>query len=144
MWKSVPDLLHQLETELQFLESGGYRNPDCWRPQFVFLDSPSCVNPAGSGRPEVCKHCLLMPFVPVALRHAPVPCHHILLTKDGLTVDSLHRWSTQEELEDALRSWLTRNIAQLKRAMAVRAEGKQPAAVPTLSPASPPSPLRCH
>lgn len=122
MWKSVPALLHMLEAELQFLDSGGYHNPDYWRPQFVFLDSPTCVNRAGSGRTDACKNCLLKPFVPVALRHAAVPCHYIPLTKDGLTIDSLQRWGTQEELEDALRSWLTRNIAELKRALATRSE----------------------
>jgi len=124
MWKSVSDLLQVLETELEFLGRGGYRNPDCWRPQFTFLDSPTCVNPAGSGRPEACKNCLLMPFVPVAMRRAPVPCHHIPLTTDGLTVDNLQRWGTQQELEDALRSWLTRNIAQLKRALATCTEAR--------------------
>ncbi len=122
MWKSVPALLHMLEAELQFLDSGGYHNPDCWRPRFVFLDSPTCVNHAGSGHPEACKNCLLNPFVPVALQHAPVPCHHIPLTKDGLTIDSLQRWGTQDELEHALRFWLTRNIVRLKRALATRSE----------------------
>jgi hypothetical protein len=122
MWRSVSDLLQVLEAELKFLDSGGYRNPDCWRPQFIFLDSPTCVNPAGSGGPESCKNCLLMPFVPLAMRRTPVPCHHIPLTTDGLTVDNLQRWGTQQELEDALRSWLARNIAQLKRALATRSE----------------------
>lgn len=122
MWKSIPDLLQVLETELRFLDRGGYRNPDMWRPQFVFLDSPTCIHPAGSGRPDACKDCLLMPFVPVALRHAAIPCHYIPLTADGLTVDGLQRWGTQQELEDALRSWLERNIAQLKRAQAARTD----------------------
>lgn len=125
MWNSVSDLLHLLEAELQFLDRGGYRDPECWRPQFIFLDSPTCVNPSGSGRPDGCKNCLLMPFVPVAMRQASVPCHHIPLTKDGLTVDGLQRWGTQEELEDAVRSWLTRNITLLQRALAVRLEAKQ-------------------
>lgn len=126
MWNSVSDLLHLLEAELQFLDRGGYRDPDCWRPQFIFLDWPTCVNPSGSGRPDGCKHCLLMPFVPPAMRQASVPCHHIPLTRDGLTVDALQRWETQEELEDTVRSWLTRNIRLLQRALAVRVEGKQP------------------
>src|SRR5581483_9934000 len=124
MWKSIDDLLHLLETELQFLDRGGYRDSDMWRPQFIFLDSPSCANPAGAGRPDACKNCLLMPFVPVALRHASVPCYQMPLTTDGLTADSLQRWGTQQELEDALRSWLTRNIEHLKRALVVRNEGK--------------------
>jgi hypothetical protein len=57
-----------------------------------------------------------MMFVPPARRNAPVPCHHIPLTKEGFTIDSLQRWGTAEELADALRSWLTKNIVQLKSA----------------------------
>jgi len=120
MWKSIPDLLQVLETELRFLDSGGYRDPETWRPQFIFLDSPTCIHPAGSEGGNACKDCLLMPFVPVALRHAAVPCHYIPLTADGLTVDSLQRCGTQQELEDTLRSWLESNIAKLRRAQAAR------------------------
>jgi hypothetical protein len=115
MWTSIPDLLHLLEAELQFLDGGGYRNPQMWRPQSIFLDSPSCVHPAGFARPDACRNCMLMPFVPLALRNEPVPCHHIPLTGEGLTVDSLQRWGTQQELEATVRSWLNRNIVPLRR-----------------------------
>ena len=124
MWKSIADLLQVLEAELRFLDSGRYRDPETWRPQFIFLDSPTCVHPAGSEGRDGCKDCLLMPFVPTALRHAAVPCHYIPLTADGLTIDSLQRWGTQQELEDAVRSWLERNIAKLKRAQAVRTNAR--------------------
>jgi hypothetical protein len=104
------DLAKVLETELRFLDNGGYRNPDMWRPQFIFLDSPTCMHPAGSGRPEACTDCPLIGFVPRARRSAPVPCHHIPLTREGFTVDSLSRWGTQEELENALRDWLLEKL----------------------------------
>lgn len=114
MLNNKHDLVKVLETELRFLNNGGYRNPDMWRPQFIFLDSPTCVHPAGSGRPEACGDCPLIGFVPKARRTVPVPCHHIPLTKEGFTVDSLTRWGTQEELEEALRAWLKEKIEALK------------------------------
>ncbi len=113
MYGKTYDLVKILETELRFLDNGGYRNPDMWRPQFVFLDSPTCAHPAGSGRPEACSDCPLIGFVPKARRDAPVPCHHIPLTKEGFTVDSLYRWGTQEELENALRGWVVDKIEAL-------------------------------
>ena len=85
MYANRYDLVKVLETELRFLDNGGYRNPDMWRPQFVFLDSPTCVHPAGSGRPEACSDCPLIGFVPKARRDAPVPCHHIPLTREKPT-----------------------------------------------------------
>lgn len=114
MYNDSEKLVKVLETELRFLGNGGYRNPEMWRPQFVFLDSPTCVHPAGSGRPDACGDCPLIRFVPSARRSAPVPCHHIPLTKEGFTVDSLSRWGTNEELETALRGWLVEKIAALK------------------------------
>ena len=114
MFGGKRDLVSVLETELRFLDNGGYRDPEMWRPQFIFLDSPSCIHPAGSGRPDACRECPLIGFVPKARRSAAVPCHHIPLTKEGFTVDSLSRWGTQEELENALRGWLVEKIAALK------------------------------
>jgi hypothetical protein len=114
MFGGKRDLVSVLETELRFLDNGGYRDPEMWRPQFIFLDSPSCIHPAGSGRPDACRECPLVGFVPKARRSAAVPCHHIPLTKEGFTVDSLSRWGTQEELENALRGWLVEKIAALK------------------------------
>jgi len=114
MYSDSEKLVRVLETELRFLDNGGYRNPEMWRPQFIFLDSPTCVHPAGSGRPDACSECPLIGFVPAARRSAPVPCHHIPLTKEGFTVDSLSRWGTNEELETALRGWLVEKIAALK------------------------------
>src|SRR5579872_6355571 len=113
MFEGKRDLINVLETELRFLDNGGYRDPEMWRPQFIFLDSPSCIHPPGSGRPDACRECPLIGFVPKARRSAAVPCHHIPLTKEGFTVDSLSRWGTQEELENALRRWLVEKIAAL-------------------------------
>ncbi|PYY12260.1 MAG: hypothetical protein DMG61_16870 [Acidobacteria bacterium] len=113
MYSNSKNLVRVLETELRFLDKGGYRNPEMWRQQFVFLDSPTCVHPARSGRPEACSDCPLIGFVPRARRTAPVPCHHIPLTREGFTVDSLSRWGTHEETENALRGWLMEKIEAL-------------------------------
>ncbi|HJW98918.1 MAG TPA: hypothetical protein VJ453_02100 [Terriglobales bacterium] len=115
MLRAKHDLVKVLETELRFLDKGGYQDSQMWRPQFIFLDSPSCIHPAGSGRPKACKDCSLVGFVPKPRLSAPVPCHHIPLTKEGFTVDSLSRWGTHEELESALRSWLKEKIQALNR-----------------------------
>ena len=92
MLDNEQDLVKVLETELRFLDNGGYRNPDMWRPQFIFLDSATCVHPAGSGRPEACADCPLIGFVPRARRSAPVPCHHIPLTKEGFNAVTHGYW----------------------------------------------------
>jgi hypothetical protein len=114
MLRDSQDLVKVLKTELRFVENGGYRDPEMWRQRFVFLDSPTCVHPAGSGRPNACSNCPLIGFVPKQRRSASVPCHHIPLTKEGFTVDSLSRWGTHEELENDLRSWLIEKIEALR------------------------------
>jgi len=114
MLDNEQDLVKVLETELRFLDNGGYRDPDMWRPQFIFLDSATCVHPAGSGRPEACADCPLIGFVPRARRSAPVPCHHSAQTREGFTVDSVTGCGTQEEVGNALRGWLTEKIEALR------------------------------
>jgi hypothetical protein len=52
MWKSVPNLLHLVEAELQFIDRGGYGDPECWRPQIYLsgladMCEPVWVWPAG-------------------------------------------------------------------------------------------------
>jgi hypothetical protein len=113
MANTKSNLVKVLERELHFMDVAGYRDPDMWRPQFIFVDSPTCIHPAGSGRPDACKECPLIGFVPNARLSAPVPCHHIPLTQEGFTVDSLSRWGTNGELENALRGWLTGKIDAL-------------------------------
>jgi hypothetical protein len=51
------DLLDVWNAELDFLENGGYRRAAraAWHPQFLFQDSPTCVNfdPAQRQSPRV-------------------------------------------------------------------------------------------
>ena len=51
--------------------------------------------------------CLLMKFVPEQFRCAAAPCRHIPLTENGEALDVLYRTHTREEIDLALRLWLS-------------------------------------
>ena len=102
--------LDTLRLELRFLELGLYHAPTPGRPLVVFEDSPTCPRCGAAA----CPSCPLMQFVPFECRCEPVPCHHIRLNAVCETVDSLYRTGTQEELEQALRNWLTVTINRLE------------------------------
>jgi len=110
----VHKLLETLKAELDFLNQGGYRKPS-WRPQFIFEDSPTCLNRGGRD-PKSCSECALAAFVPTEKRESKIPCRYIRLNDQGETVDSLYRSRTQQELESTLRDWLTKEIERLERA----------------------------
>jgi hypothetical protein len=102
------DLLEVLEAELNFAEKGGYR---CtarvpWRPQFIFQDSPTCLNFDSTAPRRPCSECILMQLVPPERRQQKIPCRHIALNAQGETIDDFYRCGTPEELEKALISWL--------------------------------------
>lgn len=113
------NLSEVLRSELEFLNSGGYRQIS-WRPRFIFEDSPTCLNYGFSERQEPCSECILMQFVPPEKRGEKVPCRYIPLNERGDTIESLYRSGTQDELESALRTWLTREIENLENARAHR------------------------
>jgi hypothetical protein len=109
------DLLNVLKFELEFLEQGGYgRLPrESWRPRFVFEDSPTCMN-FNSKDHEPCSECLLMQFVPENARKEQTPCTHIPLSPGGETLESLYRFGTQLEIEEALGAWLRATICRIE------------------------------
>lgn len=117
MMNDKRDLLDVLKAELEFVEKGGYRHTAraAWRPQFVFQDSPTCLNfdPTQPRRP--CSDCALMQLVPEDLRAKKIPCRFIAVSERGETVDFFYRTGTQEELEAAVRQWLSTTIARLER-----------------------------
>lgn len=117
MTRDDRDLLEVLKFELEFLDKGGYgRSPRTpWRPQFIFEDSPNCMNYDSKDNPGPCSDCVLMQFVPPERRGEKVPCRHIPLNPGGETMDSFYRSGTQEELEDALRAWLSATIRRLEQ-----------------------------
>jgi hypothetical protein len=116
-------LLEVLKAELQFLNSGGYRNGS-WRPKFIFEDSPTCLNYGDSKKTKPCSECILMQFVPPEARENKIPCRHIPLNERGETIESLYRTGTQAELESAVRGWLIREIEKLERVPAPKAVAK--------------------
>ena len=103
-----------LKKELEFLDSGGYRQALGWRAPFIFEDSPICPKPRFSSCPSV--HCVLMDFVPREHRGQRIPCRHIALKPAGETLDTLYSTAAMEEIETSLRDWLKREITRLERA----------------------------
>jgi hypothetical protein len=118
MQKDERDLLEVLKSELSFVEKGGYgRSPrEPWRPQYIFEDSPTCMNYDCKESPEPCSHCVLMQLVPVELRSEKMPCRHIPLNALGENLDSLYRYDEQHEIEETVGSWLRATIAKLEEA----------------------------
>jgi hypothetical protein len=110
-------LLTVLKAELQFLEEGGYRHSlhAPWRPQFIFEDSPTCLNYRSSQKQRPCSECILMRFVPADCRGERIPCRHIPLNVAGYTIDTYYRLGTHEEVEAAVATWLRKAIEKLER-----------------------------
>lgn len=55
-----------------------------------------------------------MQFVPENARTKQTPCIHIPLSPSGDTLDSLYRTGTQQEIEEALGTWLRATISRLE------------------------------
>ena len=110
------DLLSVLRKELEFLEKGGYRETGKvpWRPQFIFQDSPTCLNFDLSQQAKPCSDCTLTQLVPEDLRDKKIPCRYIPLNEKGETIDSFYRSGTWSELEDAFGRWLRATIRTLE------------------------------
>jgi len=111
------DLLTVLRKELEFLETGGYRHTAraAWRPQYVFQDSPRCLNFDPTPQPRPCSECILTPLVPEDMQRKKIPCRFIPLNERGETIDSFYRSGTQEELESELGRWLKATIERLEK-----------------------------
>ena len=103
-----------LETELAFLEHGGYhshpRTPDLPTP--VFKMSPLCPN--RGTEPGDCSGCILLSFVPPERRGEKIPCHFIPLDEKGRTANDLAAGS-QREVENAVAGWIRRKLKTLER-----------------------------
>lgn len=115
-------LLTVLKKELRFLEEGGYRETTRapWRPQFIFQDSPTCLNFDPSHAPKPCSDCTVLQLVPEHLRDQKIPCRNIPIASDGRTIDWFYRNGTQQELEMVFSNWLNSTIALLEREQAER------------------------
>src|SRR5689334_19383077 len=115
--KGKQHLLEVLKAELEFVEKGGYRYTAraAWRPQYIFQDSPTCLNFDSTQEQRPCSGCTLMQLVPEALRQQKIPCRFIPLSEHGETIESFYRTGTKEELEGAVADWLRSTIARLER-----------------------------
>jgi hypothetical protein len=111
------DVLTVLKSELEFLEKGGYRHTARadWRPQFIFQDSPTCLNFDPTQPSKPCSDCILMQLIPEDRRDEKIPCRYIPLSENGETIDSFYRAGTQEELQTAVAQWLKSTITRLER-----------------------------
>jgi hypothetical protein len=111
--KDDRDILSILESELDFLEKGGYgrsvKTP--WLPSSVFQDSPSCFCFPYRDHNDTCA---LMQFVPSERRAERLPCHHIPLNEAGETVDLLEHAGDEEEIESTVKDWLRRKLAEAR------------------------------
>ena len=119
MPKDSRNLLRVLQSELIFLDAGGYSAwaGARWRLPLVFEESPTCPNFNDRSHTTACQDCCLMALVPLRHQHNEIPCRHIPLNEVGETLDTLYRWGTMEDLNLVFRRWLLHTIEQL--------EGKQ-------------------
>lgn len=109
------EMLDKLKLELDILDKGGYE-PSPYKPYRmprVFRDSVSCPNVGLDFKIEPCTHCFLMEFVPLEDRDKENACHHIPLNEQGDTVASLDRPGNEHAVQEALRAWLQKTIAEL-------------------------------
>lgn len=117
MAQEKKDALTTLQAELAYLKLGGYRSPAqaAWRPQFIFEDSPTCLNYRNLSKRLPCDQCTLMDFVPESHRQQQFPCRHVPLDDSGHTLDLLYRTATEEEAYAIVANWLKTTIARLER-----------------------------
>jgi hypothetical protein len=129
MQKDERDLLEVLKFELAFLKDGGYgRSPRApWRPQYIFEDSLTCMNYDSKENPAPCSDCVLMHLVPLERQSEKIPCRHIPFNLDGETLESLYRYSNQNEIEETVEAWLQTTIRHLEaeRLAAQQSHSKQ-------------------
>lgn len=109
-------VLEILNRELSFLKNGGYRHPGHaqWRAQYIFEDSPTCLNFAETARLCPCASCPLFAFVPEHAKQEIHPCRHIPLSDTGETLDVLYRSASAQEIETIVAAWLEKQIARLQ------------------------------
>jgi hypothetical protein len=117
MSKDKRNLLDVLKKELEFVEKGGYRNPAraAWRPQFMFQDSPACLNFESSDHPQPCSDCIISQLLPLEVALRKIPCRYIPLNEQGDTLDLLYRSASEKETEAKFVGWLKTTVARLER-----------------------------
>jgi hypothetical protein len=112
------DMLQVLQSELDFIEQGGYGRSvgTPWQPKSAFEDSLTCINYAYLEKAHPCAECHLIEFVPNEHCAERVPCHFIPLNELGETIDNLDLKDNQQKLETALKAWLREKIKSIEAA----------------------------
>lgn len=137
MQKDERDLLDVLKFELDFVEKGGY-SPSPREPRkmnFIFEDSPTCMNYDSKDNPGPCNECVLMGLVPPEQRNQTIPCRHIPLDAAGQTLDSLYRQAEPREIAEIYEKWLRATIEKLTQDREKRTAPASPAPVAGAAPA---------
>jgi hypothetical protein len=109
------DLITALQSDLSFMERGGYwgtQSPS-WRHPLIFQDSPTCLSRGRPSNARACAQCVLLPLVPAEHREGEFPCRCIPLNGKGETHASRCRSRSQEEVESVVASWLRAKIREL-------------------------------
>jgi hypothetical protein len=117
------DILQLLNTELQFIEDGGYSRSfhTPWLATSVFQHSPTCLNFGDPDRTHPCNECLLAALVPQEHLRDNVPCHFIPLNAEGETIHYLERNEPPSVMHEKLKDWLRRMISVLEAARGQKA-----------------------
>jgi hypothetical protein len=114
------DVLELLQSELEFVEQGGYgrtvRTP--WQPKTPLQDSLTCINYPYHEKVHPCSECHLIDFVPGERRAEQVPCQFIPLDASGETIDELMLKGNQHQLEEKLKVWLRARIKEIETSRA--------------------------
>jgi hypothetical protein len=111
------EIIDKLKLEAGIIRDGGY-NPSVRDPHAqprIFRDSVSCLNVGLEIKKEPCDDCLLMLYVPPAVRNKENPCHYIPLNEKGDTVASLEAAGDREKLESTLLAWLDKTIESAEK-----------------------------
>lgn len=107
------DQLEILRYEINFIEQGGYgKRFGASGGSSIFEASFTCPNHGDPLCRHACHECLLFDFVPEEHRTDDIPCHHIPLNRNGLTVSTPNQ--TQDELCNSVVQWLKRTIARIE------------------------------
>jgi hypothetical protein len=111
------NILQLLDSELRFIELGGYDRSRhaAWYPKSIFRDSLTCINFGRSRGPQGCRNCHLLEFVSLEHRAEQTPCHFIRLNEAGDTIAALPKVTSNDTwLKHAVKHWLRWKIGQLK------------------------------
>jgi len=117
MRRNDAEIFKMFQSGLKFLEDGGYRRSlrTLWQAAYILEDSPTCLNFGEPSRPQPCRDCPLIEFVPALFRRESAPCRFIPLIETRETSYDFYQSGTQMELEEALACWLRKQIQRMAK-----------------------------